>query len=213
MQNLFKWLFFIPFLFVTVNLSAQEITDPEEKNDSTNFSLLNSGKSSISEFQNTYLLESELEHQKLLRNIFAISFVFLFAALMFIIFYYGSKVKKINELIQIQNEYMNSAKDQLQKVIAVFNYIDQLIFITGSKGIIEWTNSFAMKVFEDDYEKNKISLIDKFSTENQGEIFKAINSNQTVIFDDHIFENNNNWKMIPISNSKGEFSNMVFVGY
>ncbi|MEN8121620.1 MAG: hypothetical protein ABFS35_14805, partial [Bacteroidota bacterium] len=157
--------------------------------------------------------ESELEHQKLLRNIFAVSFIFLFATLMFIIFFYGSRVKKINELINVQNEYMNSAKDQLQKIIAVFNYIDQLIFITDSKGVVEWTNSFALKDFKDDYENSKVSLLNKFSSENQGVVFQAINNSQVINFSDNVFENSKNWKMIPIANSKGEFSNMVFVGY
>jgi len=200
-------------MLLSLNINAQEITTTQNKNDSTNISLLNSGKSSITEFQNLYSLESELEHQKLLRNIFAVSFVFLFALLMFIIFHYGSKVKKINELINAQNEYMNSTKDQLQKIIAVFNYIDQFVFITNSKGIIEWTNSYALKDFKEDYEDNKISLLNKFSSENQGKILQAINSMQTSEFKENIFENANNWKMIPIANSKDEFSNMVCVGY
>jgi len=196
-----------------LNINAQEITTSQEKKDSIVTFGLNTGNTSISEFQNLYLLESELEHQKLLRNIFAVSFIFLFASLMFIIFFYGSKVKKINELINVQNEYMNSAKDQLQKIIAVFNYIDQLVFITNSKGVVEWTNSFALKVFKDDFENNKVNLLNKFSAENQGVIFHSINNSQVANFADNIYENNKNWKMIPITNSKGEFSNIVFVGY
>jgi len=213
MYKFLKFSIFVLSLFLFVNINAQEIKKPQENKDSTIISGLNTGKTSITEFQNLYSLESELEHQKLLRNIFGISFIFLFAALMFIIFYYGSKVKKINELINVQNLYMNSTKDQLQKIIAVFNYIDQLIFITDSKGMVEWTNSFALKVFKDDYENNKISLLDKFSSENQGKVFQAINSNNTSMFKDEAFSRDNNWKMIPIANSKNEFSNMVFIGY
>lgn len=214
MIKLLKSLLIILLVFFSVVLNAQEISKPQENKDSTVLKDLKTRTtSSISEFQNLYSLESELEHQKLLRNIFAVSFIFLFATLMFIIFFYGSRVKKINELINVQNEYMNSAKDQLQKIIAVFNYIDQLIFITDSKGVVEWTNSFALKDFKDDYENNKVSLLNKFSSENQGVVFQAINNSQVINFSDNVFENSKNWKMIPIANSKGEFSNMVFVGY
>ncbi len=193
-------------------MSAQETTLSQEKKDSTVNNGLNVGNTSIDQFQNLHSMESELEHQKLLRNIFAASFIFLFASLMFIIFFYGSKVKKINELINVQNDYMNSAKDQLQKIIAVFNHIDQLVFITDSKGVVEWTNSFALTVFKDDYENNKVNLLNKFSAENQGIIFQSINNNQAIKIIDNVFESNKNWKMIPIANSKGDFSNMVFVG-
>ncbi len=213
MHKLLQFPFLISILLLSLNINAQEITTSQEKKDSIVTFGLNTGNTSISEFQNLYLLESELEHQKLLRNIFAVSFIFLFASLMFIIFFYGSKVKKINELINVQNEYMNSAKDQLQKIIAVFNYIDQLVFITNSKGVVEWTNSFALKVFKDDFENNKVNLLNKFSAENQGVIFQSINNSQVANFADNIYENNKNWKMIPITNSKGEFSNIVFVGY
>lgn len=213
MQHLFKRLIFILFLFVSVNLSAQETPASKNGTDTSLLSTLKKNSSSINGFQDKLLLETELEHQKLLRNIFALSFMFLFAALMFIIFFYGSKVKKINELIIVQNDYMNSAKDQLQKIIGVFNHIDQFVFITGSKGVVEWANSYAMNEFKDDYENNKVSLLEKFSSENQGKIFRAINNNARVQFTDNLYKAASNWKVITVANSKGEFSNMVFIGY
>lgn len=214
MQNLFKRLLFISILFVSINISAQETPSNNTIKDSTVLSnLKKSSTSSINGFQDKLMLETELEHQKLIRNIFALSFIFLFAALMFIIFFYGSKVKKINELIILQNDYMNSAKDQLQKIIAVFNYIDQFVIITGAKGVVEWANSYALNEFRDDYEKNKISFLEKFSTDSQGKIFQAINNNTRVQFSDNMYKTVSNWKAIPIANSKGEFSNLVFIGY
>lgn len=213
MQNLFKSLFFISFLFVSINISAQETTTNITSTDSTVLSTLKTSSASINQFQDKLMLETELEHQKLLRNIFALSFIFLFAALMFIIFFYGSKVKKINELILVQNDYMNSAKDQLQKIIGIFNYIDQFVFISSSKGVVEWVNSFALNEFKDDYAKNKVSILEKFTSENQGKIFQAVNNNTRVQFTDNLYKSVTNWKVIPIANSKGEFSNMVFIGY
>jgi len=212
MQNLFKWLFLIFFLFISINLSAQETPTNTTSTDSTVLSTIKTSSTSINQFQDKLMLKTELEHQKLLRNIFALSFIFLFAALMFIIFFYGSKVKKINQLIYVQNDYMNSAKDQLQKIIGVFNHIDQFVFISNSKGIVEWANSFALNEFKDDYEKNKVSILEKFTSENQGKIFQAINNNTRVQLTDNLYKTVANWKVIPIANSKGEFSNMVFIG-
>ena len=191
-------------------LKAQEVSKTQKKEDSITVSELNPVTNL--RLQDAYTLKSDVEHQKMLRNIFAVSFVFLLAALLFIVFFYGSRVKKINHLIVSQNAYLNSTKDQLQKIINVFNYIDQLVFITDSKGVIEWANSFALNVFNEDYENNKLSLLNKFSTENQGNIFRGINNNEACLFTDNIFEGTNDWKMIPISNSKNNFSNMVFIG-
>ena len=201
------------FLIIFTNINAQEINSNTENIDTSNISILSSRNTSIVQSQNIYSLESELTHQKLLRNIFAASFLFLFAALMFVIFYYGSKVRKINELISAQNNYMNSTKDQLQKIISVFNHIDRSVFITNSKGVIEWTNTLANKKIGGSYENSEINLLNKFSSENQGKVFQSINNKITAEFNDTVFENISKWRVIPIENSKDKFSNMVFIGF
>ena len=207
-----KKLIFILYLIIfTVNIQAQEISK-QNKTDSVNFNELSLANSSINSFEQKYLLETELEHQKLLRNIFMISFAFLFIVLMFIILYYGSKVKKINDLIVMQNDRINAVRDQLQKIISVFDHIDRMVFITDTKGIIEWANINAREKFTEDFLRTKISLIEKFTDESQGKIFKAINKSEMINFDDQLFENVKNWKMVPISNSNNEFANMVFIG-
>jgi len=205
---LFLTLFALTF---GMNVSAQEITLPN-KIDSVDFTELSAGTTSISNFEEKFMLETELEHQKLLRNIFMISFFFLFAALMFIIFFYGSKVKKINELIVTQNSRLNAVRDQLQKMIMIFDHVDRLIFITNNKGEIEWANTRARKNFTEDFLQNKISLMTKFSDENQGKLFQSINKIEPLDFTDSLYADVKNWKMIPITNPSGEFSNMVFIG-
>ena len=119
---------------------------------------------------------------------------------------------KVSGIILLQNEAVNSSKDQLIKIINIFNYIDQHIYITDSKGNIEWLNTFATKWFNEDFEKTKISFLNQLKTENQGVVFQGINEDKPIFFKDNLFDKELDWKMIPIKNSKGEFSNMVFVG-
>jgi hypothetical protein len=165
----------------------------------------------LSNSNSEYMLKTEIENQKLIRNIFVGSFILILALLLFTMFFYGSKIKKISSIIILQDEALKSTKDQLIKIIGIFNHIDQQVYITDSKAYVEWTNTFASNYFKDKYEVNKISLIEKFSSENQDIILKAINEQNQVQFNDELFANNNKWKMIPVKNSKGEFSNMVFI--
>jgi hypothetical protein len=165
----------------------------------------------LSNYNSEYMLNTEIEHQKLIRNIFAGSFILILAFLLFTMFFYGSKIKKISSIIILQDEALKSTKDQLIKIIGIFNYIDQQVYITDSKGYVEWINTFASTYFKDKYEVNKISLIEKFSTENQVNISKAVSEQNLVEFNDELFANTKKWKMIPVKNSKGEFSNMVYI--
>ena len=205
-------IFFIILFFSVSNTAIAQETDSTLTQTAVNFNELSTGTSSLSNFEDKFMLETELEHQKLLRNIFMISFGFLFAALMFIIFYYGSKVKKINDLIVLQNNQINAVRDQLQKVITVFDHVDRLVFITDDKGVVEWANIRARQNFTEDFLKSKISLLEKFSDENQGKLFQSINKVEVLDFKDQLYNDVKNWKMIPITNSGNEFANMVFIG-
>jgi len=203
-------LFIIAFISLGISANASTHTANYQLNDSTK-TIISDSLNSMIDFQSDYMANAEAEHQKLLRNIFAIGFIFMMGLLVFTIFFYGNKIKKVSNIIMMQNEVLNSTKDQLIKIINLFNYIDQQVYITDSKGNIEWHNTFAANWFTLDYEKEKISLINKFSTENQGLIFQGINEVKTVSFEDNLFSQKGMWKMVPIKNSKDEFSNMVFI--
>jgi hypothetical protein len=162
-------------------------------------------------FNNDFIAQAELDHQKLIRNIFAISFFFVLALLIFTLSFYGGKIKKVSSIIVLQDEALKSTKDQLIKIINIFNYIDQQVYITDSKGIIEWINAYGTTFFTEKYEESKISLTNKFTADNQVIINNGCDESKQIVFQDNIFGRNNQWKMIPVKNSKGEFSNMVFI--
>jgi c-di-AMP phosphodiesterase-like protein len=193
------------------NTSFASITQFQVQNNDTIQQGMNDSISSLMSFQSDFISNNEIEHQKLLRNIFIAGFLLILGLLIFTILFYGGKIKKVSKIILLQNDSVQSVKDQLVKMINIFNYIDAYIIITDSKGNIEWINSYTSKEFSDDYHSLKLNLINKFKTESQGLVFQGINSDKAVLFSDNLFGNDNQWKMIPIKNSKGEFSNMVFV--
>jgi transcriptional regulator with PAS, ATPase and Fis domain len=162
-------------------------------------------------FNNDFIAQAELDHQKLIRNIFAISFFFVLIILIFTLSFYGGKIKKVSNIIVLQDEALKSTKDQLIKIINIFNYIDQQVYITDSKGIIEWINAYGTTFFTEKYEESKISLTNKFTSDNQAIINNGCDESKQIAFQDNLFGRNNQWKMIPVKNSKGEFSNMVFI--
>lgn len=182
-----------------------------QQNDTIKQSLADDLNSSLN-FQNDYMVNAEVEHQKLMRNIFAISFVIMMGLLVFTVVFYGRKIKKVSGVIMMQNEVLNSTKDQLIKIINIFNYIDRQVYITDARGNIEWHNAHASNWFVHDYEKEKISLISKFADSNKGKILEGINDVKIISFEDNVFGQKTGWRMIPIKNSKDEFANMVFIG-
>jgi len=189
-----------------------EIYLPNYQTNDTTIQVLSDSLNSAMNFQSDYLTNVEVEHQKLMRNIFAISFIVMLGLLVFTIVFYGRKIKKVSGIIIMQNEVLNSTKDQLIKIINIFNQIDQQVYITDSKGNVEWHNTYASNWFTQDYEKEKISLINQFANENKGLILQGINEIKIISFQDKLFNQKSDWKMIPIKNSKDEFANMVFIG-
>jgi transcriptional regulator with PAS, ATPase and Fis domain len=201
----------IAFLAVSSMLTATPEVVQYQLNDTTK-TIFSDSLSSMMDFQSEYTSNVEIEHQKLLRNIFAFGFLFMLALMIFTIIFYGRKIKKVSAIIVMQNEVLNSTKDQLIKIINIFNYVDEQVYITDAKGNVEWHNSFSSTWFTENYEKEKINFLNKFTTENQGHIFQGINKLESVSFEDNLYQQQSKWKMVPIKNSKDEFSNMVFVG-
>jgi len=190
---------------------SQNTQDSLQHNNIENKSLLNNNSKSLENIQSEYFVNTEIEHQKLIRNIFAIGFITLFIALIFIIVFYGNKIKKVNELITKQNVVVNSSKDQLVKIISVFNHLDQMVFITDKNGIIEWANDFSLSFLEQNYLTDKINLLKKFTDKNRLSINDNIAENKILKTYDNIFSEKAQWKIIPINNANNKFSNIVFI--
>jgi hypothetical protein len=201
-------------LIVFICQSNTSFTGPKpfqfQKNDTVQHEMKDT-ISSLMSFQSDFINTNEIEHQILLRNIFIAGFLLILGLLIFTILFYGGKIKKVSSIILLQNDAVQSTKDQLVKIINIFNYIDAYVLITDSKGNIEWLNTYTSKKFSDDYHQLKLNLIDKLKTESQGLVFQGINSDKAILFSDNLFGNENQWKMIPIKNSKNEFSNMIFL--
>ena len=192
------------FIYSQNNQDTLKVVNPD-------VSLLVEGNNSLEDIQSEYFVKAEIEHQKLLRNIFAIGFIILFIALIFIIIFYGSKIKKVNELITKQNLLVNSSKDQLVKIISVFNHLDQMVFITNKDGIIEWANDFSLTFLKQDYLTEKINLLHKFSEENTVLIKDSSNKNEILKIYDKVLSEKAQWKIVPIKNANDTFSNMIYI--
>ncbi len=188
---------------------SQTIQDDSIKNNKV--LLINDNSKSLENIQSEYFNNTEIEHQKLIRNIFAIGFIILFITLIFIIIFYGNKIKKVNELIAKQNIIVNSSKDQLVKIISVFNHLDQLVFITNKGGTIEWANDFSIPFLKQDYLTEKINLLRKFSDKNRLSINDNIVKNEIYTTYDNVFSEKAQWKIIPINNANNQFANLIFL--
>ena len=70
------------FIYSQNNQDTLKIVNPD-------VSLLVEGNNSLEDIQSEYFVNAEIEHQKLLRNIFAIGFITLFIAVIYVFLYSG----------------------------------------------------------------------------------------------------------------------------
>jgi hypothetical protein len=209
--RLFQFIAICLFVFSLISFSVSASAGTNYYQGTDSLRVTKDSIHQLMDLNSNYMVNAEVEHQKLLRNVFAVCFFFMMGLLIFTMLFYGSKIKKISNIIILQDTALKATKDQLIKIINIFNYIDQQVYITDSKGIIEWANAYSLNFFKEKYEESQISLIEKFTAENQGIISKGINDQQQIFFTDNLFTKDLKWKMIPVKNSKGEFANMVFV--
>lgn len=98
-------------------------------------------------------LENEVYHQKLMKYIFLVGFVFSILFLIFILYIYNSKIKSVANLIKIQEREINLKKLEVDKLSLILNQTENAVSLTDADGKIIWANNGFSSLFGKDFEE------------------------------------------------------------
>jgi PAS domain S-box-containing protein len=166
------------FIFISYN-QAYSQTLQDSTTNQNRISNFNNQNKFADQKQNEFLLETEIEQQKLFRNLFFIGFVFLLVFIIVLIFSYRSKVKRISRIIEFQKAQQNSHNLQIMIFSMVLNQVENSVVIASSTGEIQWYNESFVNLFNYSQEKDKNKSI--FSIPEKTDNTKFNNAMKTLL--------------------------------
>jgi len=134
------------------------------------------------------MYKTQLQAQKLYKNIFLISFVFMLVFIGFLFFIYYSKIKEVLKIISIQEKELILKNFEVKKLGMILNNTEDSVSITNKEGNIIWNNNSFFNVFG--YSLEEVEQNDKFNVflsqkkEIQDLLDKCKINNTSVLFTD-----------------------------
>lgn len=171
------------------------------------------------DFDEVFLYKTEIQSQKLLKNLFLSGFIFMSLVVIFLFYMNNSKIKKVVELVKIQEREINLKKFEVEKLSTILNNTVDGLTIIDNKNKILWNNKSFLLLYG--YEKNEVETLNiKFLSSENEEIQKLIDkciSEKTPVQFTFDFKNKNNdtiyiqRRIIPISDDKNEIENFAII--
>ena len=185
-----KWIFCILIIISVFSSSLANPTQiPPVKTDTTVWSTSN---------QNTvFQLQHDNFRQKMYKNIFFISALFLLLILISVIYIYNSKIRSVASHISIQTRELELKKFEINKLSIILNNTENSISIADMEGKILWINNGFSSLFGlnlDELENTPLANIFKITenTKLQHQIENARNSLETTIYSADYLQDNGN---------------------
>jgi PAS domain S-box-containing protein len=214
-------LIFIAFLYLSI--PAQNLTDT---NIDINFPVPDSITQSFDnqldadkQINDLIIVNSELQSQKLLKNLFLAGFIFMSVMVIFLFYINNVKIKQILKLVKIQEQQVGAKDFEIERLSIILNNTMDGIAIIDKNNKILWHNSSFLHLFGIKKENIDDAKLDFFSSENtdiQELINKAKNDNKPVQFTFDIKNKNGDTvfiqrRIIPISDSENVVENFAII--
>ena len=166
----------------------------------------------MSDWDQKFMLQTEIQTQKLYKNLFLIGFIFM-TMLSILLFYINNiKIKQIMNLIKIQERQIDIKSFEIEKLSIILHHTNEGVAITDDKGKIMWNNDSFKKIHgftEEDLQSEDFNIFE-YDNENIKQLIdKLKNQRQAVQFS---FETKNNKnqtiyvqrKILPIADEKNK---------
>ncbi len=213
----------ILFAIISLNITAQS---PSDTNIDINFPIPDSVTQVLDQpldvdnhINDLIIVNSKLQSQKLLKNLFLAGFIFMAIMVIFLFYINNVKIKQILELVKIQEQQVNAKNFEIDKLSIILNNTMDGIAIIDKDNKVLWNNTAFLQIYG--YEKDEIKdvKIDFFSSENtdiQELINKAKNEKKPVQFTFDIKNKNNDTifiqrRIIPITDSENKIENFAII--
>ncbi len=172
-------LLIINLFILTINGFAQDY----------NFDSLINNKQSLDDMkthEEIFSLQTEVTNQKIQRNIFIISFIFMILVVIMILYIYNTKIKEVLKLVKIQERELEFRKFEVLKLGQILNHTENSILISDLRGNILWANngfsSLFGKTYEEFKEQNSANIFDEVNEKNQKVIEECKQKKEPVFY-------------------------------
>lgn len=172
-----------------------------------------------SDFDDVFLYESQLQAQKLLKNLFLGGFIFMTLVVIFLFYINQTKIKQVVSLLKVQEREIKIRRFEVEKLSTIINNTIDAIVIISKSGELLWNNSSFLQLYDYTEETIKDEKIDFFENDNseiQTLIDKCKNEIKPVQFTFDIKNKKNNdvyihRRIIPITDSQNEDINYAII--
>lgn len=198
------------FLFLILSATLSVAQTPDSLNvldiDPTGNSTYNLS-SNNENFEQIFEYETQIRTQKLYKNIFLISFLFMIVFSGFLFFIYQSKTKQVLNLIKLQENELELKNFEVKKLGMILNNTEDAVAISDQNGKIIWTNQSFFNIFETTNEELEQSDFFNIFVSEKAEIKELLEKckqkNTSIMFQDELKNKKNEivWyqrKIIPV---------------
>lgn len=170
-------------------------------------------------YADNFFIDTQLQTQKLLKNLFLIGFIFMTLVVIFLFYINNVKIKEVLNMVKVQERQLNLKKFEIEKMSIILNNTIDAITIVDSDSKILWFNTSFLNLYG--YEKNEVidKQIEIFSSENTNiqELLDNAKNNLKPVQFTFDFKNKAGQtifiqrRIIPISNSNQETENFAII--
>lgn len=180
--------------------------------------LYNTGLSDMN-YEDNFILETQLQSQKLLKILFLIGFIFMTFVVIFLFYINNVKIKEVLKMVKIQERQIDLKKFEIEKMSFILNNTIDAICIVDTQNKILWNNSSFLSLYGYEKEELENKKIDFFSSEdtNIQELLESAKNNQKPVQFTFDFKNKLEQtifiqrRIIPISNYDNSTENYAII--
>ncbi len=163
-----------------------------------------------------FLLKTQLQTQKFLKNIFLVGLILLSLILFLLLFIYYSKVRGVVKIIEKSEKEIEIRQLQIDKLSLIINNTNDAISIAQADGKIIWANKSFEKIFGFNPENKDVNIFDTPDKDIQKMLEKCRTDHQPVQFTAQMVNDKGEkiWiqrKIIPFVNEKNEVINFAII--
>lgn len=170
-------------------------------------------------YEDNFILETQLQSQKLLKNLFLIGFIFMTFVVIFLFYINNVKIKEVLQMVKIQERQIDLKKFEIEKMSFILNNTIDAICIIDTQNKILWNNSSFISLYGYEKEELENKKIDFFTSENNNiqELLENAKNNKKPVQFTFDFKNKLQQtifvqrRIIPISNHDNSTENFAII--
>jgi len=215
----------ITLIFISVSLLNYAQTDsitsiiPNNTIDSQINAINNPLKNDTPNFDSLMEYESNIQTQRLLKNLFLIGFIFMSLLSIFLFYINNVKIKQIVNMVKIQDRQIDIKNFEVEKLSIILHQTNDGIAIVDDTSNINWFNNSFLKIYgytEQEIENEKIDFFRSENEDIQNLLDKVKTEKKPVQFTFEFKDKKGDTlyiqrKVLPFSDDKSQVTNYAFI--